>query len=115
VRRVDPPVNEVELVAMFADPAPFVASFTEQARAAITERADVIIPAEGVLNELLFAAGLREVDGVSVMDCVGVTLLYAELLAKLHATTGLHAGRRWEYAKAPEEITSHLTAFRGTG
>jgi len=46
VRRVDPPVNEAELAAMFDDPAPFVASFSELARTAIEERADLIIPAE---------------------------------------------------------------------
>ena len=112
IRRVDPPVNETELVAMFDDPAPFVERFSADARAAIAERADVIIPAEGVLNELLFAAGLREVDGVSIMDCVGVTLCYAQLLARLHSTTGLHPGRRWEYPKAPDPITEHLDAVR---
>ena len=112
VRRVDPPVNESDLVAMFPDPPPFVADFTALARTAIADRADVIIPAEGVLNELLFAAGLREVDGVSVMDGVGVTLLYAELLAKLNARTGLHPGRRWEYPKPPPEILAQLSAFR---
>lgn len=108
VRRVDPPVDEVGLLAMFADPAEFVALFTEQARAAIAERADVIIPAEGVLNELLVEGGLREVDGVCVMDCVGVSLAYAEMLVKLHRHTGLHAGRRWEYPLAPPAVTALL-------
>lgn len=65
-----------------------------------------------MLNELLFAAGLREVDGVCVMDCVGVTLLYAELLAKLHARTGLHPGRRWEYPKPPPDIAAHVATIR---
>ncbi len=108
VRRVDPPVDEEELLAMFADPAEFVAQFTVHARAAIAERADVIIPAEGVLNELLVAGGLREVDGVCIMDCVGVSLLYAEMLVKLHRHTGLHAGRRWEYPLAPPAVTALL-------
>lgn len=110
VRRVDPPVDEAELLAMFADPSAFVELFVEQARRAIADRADVIIPAEGVLNELLVESGLREVDGVSVMDCVGVSLLYAQMLATLHRTTGLHAGRRWEYPRAPAEVTSLLAA-----
>ncbi|SHL05878.1 Asp/Glu/hydantoin racemase [Pseudonocardia thermophila] len=108
VRRVDPPVNEQELLAMFADPAEFVELFTAQARAVIAERADVIIPAEGVLNELLVEGGLQEVDGVCVMDCVGVSLLYAEMLVKLHRHTGLHPGRRWEYPLAPPAVTALL-------
>lgn len=101
-------VTERELVSSFSSPDKMVGLFLDAARAAIADRADVIIPAEGVLNEVVVANGVREVDGVSVMDAVGVNLMYGEMLAKLRAVTGLRAGRRWEYPLAPPAVRTLL-------
>jgi hypothetical protein len=90
-----------------------VASFEATARRAIAEGADVIIPAEGVFNELLFAHGVQRIDGVSVMDCVGVTFLYAEMLVNLRRATGLEVGRRWEYSRPPEPVIAHVRRAAG--
>lgn len=108
IRAVEPAVDEEELLAFFDAPEEFLELFTRTARAAIADRADVVIPAEGVLSELVFAHGLREIDGVSVMDCVGVTILYGELMAKLFARTGLRPGRRWEYPLATPDVRALL-------
>ena len=110
---LDPPLNEFGLVAAFQNPTAFLASFDATARRAIRAGADVIIPAEGVFNELLFAHGVRRIDGVSIMDCVGVTFLYAEMLVNLRRTTGLEVGRRWEYARPSEQVIQHVRRAAG--
>jgi Asp/Glu/hydantoin racemase len=114
VLALDPAVNEPQLLVAFDTPAPVLDSFHATARRAIAAHADVIIPAEGVLNELLVAQGVRDIDGVPVMDSVGVVLLHAEMLAKLHRRTGLHPGRRWDHPKPPPDLLDELRS-RGGG
>ena len=105
---IEPAVNEAELARAFTEPERVLASFATAARAAIAAGADVLIPAEGVINELLVARGVTEIDGVCVMDAVGVAVLHARLLATLAARTGLHAGRRWHYPKPPARVLDQL-------
>lgn len=113
VYSLQPAMNEHALVAAFEEPEEFRSAFDAAAHAAIADHADVIIPGEGVLNELLFSLGVRELEGVSVMDSVAVTVLHAEMLAKLQRRTGLHAGRRWEYPKLDVETTALLHSGEG--
>lgn len=103
-----PAINEAQLGRAFAEPAQTLAAFTAAARTAIEAGSDVIIPAEGVLNELVVAHGLTEIDGVCVMDAVGVVIAHAQMLATLAARTGLHAGRRWHYPKPPAGVLAQL-------
>jgi hypothetical protein len=41
----------------------------------------VIIPAEGILSQMLSDNGVTSIEGVSVMDYVAVTLAHAEYAA----------------------------------
>jgi allantoin racemase len=90
-------LTERELSAALTDPGDVVDRFVVAAEAAIAHGADVVVPAEGILNEVVQKYGRREIQGVSVMDTVATTALFAQLLVSAQALTGLHAGRRWEY------------------
>jgi Asp/Glu/hydantoin racemase len=98
---LEPHVNEHDLAKAMSEPEPLLDAFSRAARQQINAGADVVIPAEGFLSELLVDRGVDEIDGVSVMDSVGVALLNAQMMVRLKARTGLHAGRRWEYRKLP--------------
>jgi hypothetical protein len=76
-------------------------------------QADLVIPAEGVFNEVLFAQTVQRLDDVPVMDCVGVTFLYAEMLVNLRRRTGLEVGRRWEYARPSPSVIAHVRQRAG--
>ncbi|HYF09223.1 MAG TPA: aspartate/glutamate racemase family protein [Acetobacteraceae bacterium] len=104
--------DESELEAAFDNPAPLIATFTEAAERAVANGADVVIPAEGVLNEVLVANGVRRVDGATVMDCVGAALLQAEMMVAVRKRLGLGVGRRWSYATPPPEILADLRSGR---
>lgn len=100
-----PALNEREMETVFSDPADYVTRFRRAAERLIDRGADLIVPAEGLVAEVVWQAGLTEIEGVSVMDGVGVPLAYAEFLARMHRRTGLHAGRRWHYVKpSPEAL-----------
>jgi Asp/Glu/hydantoin racemase len=102
------PVNEHALNAAFGDPAALIANFSEAARAAIDEGADLVVPAEGVLTEVLFFGGLASLDGATVMDCVGATLCHTETLVNLHRRGGMGVGRRWAWLQPPPELLERL-------
>lgn len=108
------PWDEAELEAAFDDPAPLIAAFTETARHAVAAGADAIIPAEGVLNEVLFANAVRRIGDAAVMDCVGAALLQAEMMVAARRRLGLGVGRRWSYPKPPPGILAALRDDRGS-
>lgn len=108
IRTVEPELLEDQLENAFTDPGPVIEAFSAAARRCIDDFADVIIPAEGLFTQVLAQAGIREIDGVSVMDCVAVTALQAESMALLHRYTGLIQGRRWEYPLVPPGIRAQL-------
>ena len=112
IHALSTPVDERILDEAFADPRGVIDDFTAIARSAAAAGADVVVPAEGVLNEVLFANGVREVDGATILDCVGTTLLYTELLVNLKRRIGAGVGRRWTYARPPEDVLALLSAIR---
>jgi len=85
-----------------------IEGFTAVARRAIAEGADLVIPAEGVLNEVLQVHGVREIEGATVMDCVGAAFLQAELQVNAQRRLRLSVGRRWAYPRPPPEILARL-------
>lgn len=109
---LDPPVAEAAIVRAFDDPDELLASFRAAAATAVAAHADVLIPAEGILNEVCVAHGVSEVDGASVMDGVGVTFEHALMMCRLRAA-GLHAGRRWTYRKPSAQTLGRLFAENG--
>ncbi len=103
VLAVEPALNERELTSLFTAPEPYIERFIGTARRAVAQHADAIIPAEGILAEIVAANGVREVDGAIVMDGIGIPVAYAEMLVKLRRTTGLGPGRRWHQRLPPPE------------
>jgi Asp/Glu/hydantoin racemase len=81
--------GEHELDADFASPRRHIDAFIDACREAIAAGAQVLIPAEGVLSAMVVSAGLRDVDGVPVMDSVATSILFAELAVRLKQKTGL--------------------------
>jgi allantoin racemase len=99
VQAIDPPLDELELAEGFKKPAPVIDSFTLAAKRAIADGADVIIPAEGMLGELLYVNGVARIGLAPVLDVYGTTWSYALMLSRLRAMTGLEVGRCWQYRR----------------
>lgn len=105
---LDPALDEPALALAYADPQPVIANFTAAAERLIARGADVIIPAEGVLAELLMRHGVRQIAGAPVMDVVGVAWAYALMQIRLWSTTGLRVGRAWHHRRDDPALVARL-------
>ncbi len=109
VTALDPPATEPELDQAFSGSSEFVQRFEESCRRqAILTDADVLIPAEGVLNTALVHNDVREIDGRPVLDAYAILLSYAEMLANLRRTTGMQASRAAYGPRPPDSLTAHF-------
>jgi len=92
-----------------------VAAFEAAGRRAIDAGADLLIPAEGLLNEVIHRQGLHRIGGAAVMDCVGVSLLHAEMIVRAGRVLKLGFGREWSYPVAAPGLMAQVRAGSGLG
>ena len=104
---LDPDFTEEQPVAAFENPKDYVELFMGLARRCVKEGADVIIPMEGILAEVLASQGIKEIDGAVIMDGIGVPVMVAEMNAKLWKRTGTRVGRHWTYERADAATMLH--------
>lgn len=74
---------EVVQEGLTGRPERFVSAFRDAARRAIDRGAQVIIPGEGLPNEILWHERITELDGVPVIDSDGLVVAMAELSVRL--------------------------------
>jgi len=91
-----------DVLAAFSEPSQLIAKFEESARKLIAQGAEVIIPGEAPLNVLLARNGVRQVDGVPVVDSLAAWVKDAETLVDLRRASGLQACRRGYFSGQPE-------------
>ena len=70
------------VVEAFERPERLVDAFRAAARRAIAGGAGAIIPGQTIMAEALWQHGLRDVDGVPVIDALGVTIAAAEAMVR---------------------------------
>jgi allantoin racemase len=110
IDHMQPPLTELELDKGFGGSAELVERFRVNARRLIAKGADVLIPAEGVVNTLMVRNGLEEIDGVPVLDSYGAVLAMAEMLVNLRKRAGLRVSRAGAYAKPQASTVEHIRA-----
>lgn len=111
---VDPAITEAELELMYSGGGDLVERVRRAAGVAIARGADLIVPAEGVLNTSLVRRGVTEIDGVPVLDAYGLGLVYAESLARLQRSVGLTVSHTGFYGRPSGQVAAHLAAVTGT-
>lgn len=110
---MQPGVDEYLLEADDDVTEPVVAGFRNACRRALEAGAEVIIPGDGVLNEFLYRRGLLEMEGMPIMDALGVLFRYAIFMAGARDKIGLTASRRLHYAKPSSSMLGHARAASG--
>lgn len=111
VTALAPPMNEFELDRAFAGSSEFVRRFATDGQKLIAAGADVIIPAEGVLNTVLVRNNVRHVGKAPVLDSYGSLLAFAEMLVHLRSRSGLATARAGAYAQMPKGLAENLRAI----
>ncbi len=100
-----------ELGMVFEDPLlqkKQLQEFTEGAKKTIKAGAEVIIPIGGIASLFLAKSGLRQINGVPVLDTVSVAVKMTEMLVRLGEITGTFVSRRLSFASPPEDILKEL-------
>ena len=104
-------LDERDLNAALQDPRAVLHAFREATQTAIADGADLVIPAEGILNEVIYRNKVSELEGATILDAVGVTLLHAEMQVRMKRKLNIGVGRAWSYPRAAPSLTN---AFRRT-
>ena len=95
--------------ALDGDDSVFLEAYQEAAARAAKAGAELIVPAEGIPNEILWHRGIRTLSGLPVVDPAGLAVKFAELLvtlARLGVATPSAAGYWFE--RADPDTTRHL-------
>jgi allantoin racemase len=89
----------------------FLEAFAASARKVIDKGAQVLIPGEGLPNEILWHEGVTEVDGVPIMDVDGLVVKTAELLVGLRSTKVLGRSAAGYWLRRPDPaFVDHLAS-----
>jgi len=105
-------VSIEEVRAGFSNPAPIIES-VKKVRGAIGNEAGILVPSCNILNMVLVDSGVREVDGMPILDNVGAVVKMAELLADLKEM-GVNRSKKGFYAAlSKQELTDIRRLYRG--
>ena len=110
---LDPPVTEAELEGVYDGGGDLEERLESVARVAVDRGADLVIPAEGVLNTCLVRRGIRALAGVPVLDAYGTLLSYAEMLVRLRRSTGTQVSHAGAYGRPTAEAIDHFAGATG--
>lgn len=89
---------------------PFLRLFETAAKRAIADGAQLIVPGEGLPNEILVEAGVTEIDGVPILDPDGLVVKMAETLVDLHKLGIFSRSTAGYWLRRPDPAyLSHLT------
>ncbi|MEN9762002.1 MAG: hypothetical protein RI906_1828 [Pseudomonadota bacterium] len=111
---LEPAIDEFALEADYDLAREIDTRFERAAQRVIAMGADVVIPADGVLNEFLVRRGkLQAAGNVPVLDSIGVLFQHAAFFARLAQTTGLGASRAQLYMQPSAVMVEHVRRFYG--
>ena len=109
---IDPPLNELEIDGNI-DAEALRDRVVVAAKKTIQEGADVIIPAENVLNALLMNSGEEILAGAPVINGMASLFAHAEMMVKLSRRTGLRTSRAGALARPDQAIARHIQSIAG--
>jgi Asp/Glu/hydantoin racemase len=113
---LDPPIDEFALEADEETSLAIEARFDAACDRVIAQGADIVIPADGVLNEFLVRRGRLKARGeVPVMDSLGVLFQHAAYMVRIARSTGAAPSRQQMYTRPPEPMIAHVRRFAGLG
>ena len=108
-----PPVDEYMLEADADAARPYLEAFAHACERLVKAGAEVIIPGDGFLNELVWRHGITELHGAVVMDALGTLFRYASFMAGSRAALGMQVSRSGYYARPPQAMLDQARAAAG--
>ena len=113
VAPMSPGVDEYMLEADADAARPYLDAFAAACGRLVEAGAEVLIPGDGFLNELVWRHGVTTLHGAVVMDALGVLFRYAAFMAGARDALGLQVSRAGHYAKPPQAMLDQARAAAG--
>ena len=111
---LEPAIDEFALESDEDTARSIESRFDEACARMVAQGADIIIPADGVLNEFLVRRGRLKAHGnVPVMDSLGVLFQHAAFMVRIARSTGAGASRLQMYTKPPADMIAHVRGAAG--
>ncbi|MFC2016716.1 aspartate/glutamate racemase family protein [Chloroflexota bacterium] len=95
-------ISYAQFEDMDKNPKPYISAFTEKAREVIEQGADILLISGNPLNMFLVNQGIREVDGVPILDSTAAVIKTAEMMVDLK-TVGISRSKHGLYAPPSAE------------
>ncbi len=102
-----------DVLPAFDDPEPLLERFYASASDMIGAGADVIIPGEAPLNVILARNGVKEVDGVPIVDSLAAWIQKAERLVDARRSGLVAESKGYFAAKPPKDRVDEVFRFYG--
>jgi allantoin racemase len=96
------------------DPQRFTAMFKEAARKLIAAGAGAIVPGQGFVGAFFGEQGIRDVDGIPIVDTMAILIKTAEMLVDLQKL-GMKRSRAGQYTYASKEELLAARKVYGVG
>jgi allantoin racemase len=98
----------------YRNPKNAIASFTTAAQKLIDRGAQVIIPGEMPLNLLLASEGIDRIEGVPIIDSLGLTLCTTQMRVQLKQSSNLAPNEKgWNHSKPNARRLEEVLRYYG--
>lgn len=101
-------MTERTLDGQFDNPAAYIEQFIATARIAVSEGADAVVPAEGLVATIVGENDVREIDGVPVIDGIGVPVIAAEAAVTMRRRLNIGQSRLRAYIRPTPQARAVL-------
>ena len=92
---------------MWQKPQPYIDAFNGKAREIVARGAALLFPVALPLSQWLIDQGIKEIDGATILDPLGIALKTAEVISDLDKM-GIKRSRKGEYAVPAKDIREAL-------
>ncbi len=98
--------------AMYENPKPYLDALVEKGRRVVEQGAEIILVSGNPTNLFLFDHGVREIDGVPILDACGAVLKFGEFMVDLKNMGIIRSQNGLFIRPSKEELSTLLTAFK---
>ncbi|MBI4321176.1 MAG: hypothetical protein HY675_22015 [Chloroflexi bacterium] len=102
-----------ELQLAFKNPGPTIDLLAAEAKKIGEQGANVLICAGNMMTMLFVSQGTTEIEGVRILDSLGILVKMAEMMVDLHQTMGITRRRMGMYAPLPKEEIRSMRKLYG--
>ena len=97
---------------MWENPKPYVDAFIEEGKKVIQQGANILIISGNQSSLFLLYQGVREIDGVPILDACGTVVKFAEFLVTSREMGVIKSKKRTDIAPSSEELAILLDLMR---